>query len=86
LAFSRLSHGLLPSLARGGRPVCWVRIFWSLPTLWLPAGVEFLRRALVAVGLRLVQRDQLVLARPDQVGAAHALSASRSIGQPFGSW
>src|SRR5690606_12564345 len=51
LASSRLSHGLLPSLARGGRPVCWVWISvvfgaLALATLWLPAGVEFLRRAL----------------------------------------
>ena len=30
-------------------------------------------RALVAVGRRLVQRDQLVLARPDQVATAHTL-------------
>ena len=36
------------SLARGGKPVCWVRmrVPASLPTLWLPAGVEFFRRAL----------------------------------------
>ena len=41
-----------------------------------PGGVEFLRRALVAVGLRLVRGINWCLARPDQVGAAHALRAA----------
>ena len=37
-----LLHGLPPSLARGGRPVC----CQQLAGLLLPAGVEFFRRAL----------------------------------------
>ena len=44
LPCSLLVQGLEPSLARGGRPVCWVRR--GVPPFLLPAGVEFFRRAL----------------------------------------